>query len=74
MKVFDSNVCKDLSKACLDVAKYVLTAAIIAPFLGGFGKNTAIMYLAGSGVFVATLIGYCVLYLLSKKQENHDFV
>jgi uncharacterized membrane protein YraQ (UPF0718 family) len=68
--IFDSNACKDLSKACLDISKYVLTAAILAPFLGGFEKNTAIMYLAGSGIFVAALIAYTILYLTSKKREK----
>jgi uncharacterized membrane protein YraQ (UPF0718 family) len=69
MKVVDNNIFKDLSKVCLDIAKYVVTGTILAPFFSGFEKNSTIMYLVGAGLFIVVLLLYWTFYMLSKKKE-----
>jgi hypothetical protein len=69
MKWVDSNVYRDLAKVCLDVAKYVLTGAILAPFFSGFDRNSVAMYLVGAGIFLVVLISYGIFNILSKKEE-----
>jgi hypothetical protein len=69
MKLLDTDTYQDLSKVCLDIAKYVLTGAILAPFFKNF-ESPAMMYLTAAGLFAIILILYLIFNLLSKKKEK----
>jgi hypothetical protein len=47
MRLINSNTYNDLAKLFLDVAKYVLTGAIIAPFFKDF-SNSTMMYITAA--------------------------
>jgi apolipoprotein N-acyltransferase len=68
-KLIDNNIYKDLSKVCLDVAKYVLTGAILAPFFKDF-ENSTKMYLVAAGLFLFVLFLYWIFNFLSKEGGN----
>jgi hypothetical protein len=70
MKVFNSDIYKDLSKVSLDVCKYVLTGVILTSFIGGFEKNSALMYLAACSCVTVALFLYWIFNLKSKKKET----
>jgi uncharacterized membrane protein YozB (DUF420 family) len=68
MKLINSDTYKDLSKVCLDIAKYVITVAILAPFFKNF-ENPKAMYLIAFATFFLVLLLYLIFNYLSKNSK-----
>ncbi|MCL2413177.1 MAG: hypothetical protein FWC98_03460 [Bacteroidales bacterium] len=57
----------------IDVAKYVLTVAIVMSFLGEFGEKRFLYY--GIGAFfvvVCFVFGLFIINTIDKKEENNN--
>ena len=68
MKLTNSDTYRDLAKMCLDIGKYVVTVAILAPFFKTF-NNPKIMYISALILFVLVIIMYLILNSLSEKTK-----
>jgi hypothetical protein len=67
MKLINSDTYRDLAKMCLDIGKYIITVAILAPFFKTF-SNPKIMYISALLLFILVVFMYFIFNFLSEKK------